>query len=100
MRCLKSQLPDDYEQAIRILMKSLGPAAGEVDLSGMAPFLYLPHVYYVVEYGLEHFEASMQAQYELTQRFSAEFSIRYFLESIPRRPWPGCGSGRKIPAIT
>ncbi len=49
----------------------------------MAPFLYLPHVFYVAQYGLDHFEASMHAQYELTQRFSAEFSIRSFLERYP-----------------
>ncbi len=49
----------------------------------MAPFLYLPHVFYVAQYGLDHFEASMHAQYELTQRFSAEFSIRSFMERYP-----------------
>ncbi len=49
----------------------------------MAPFLYLPHVFYVAQYGLDHFEVSMHAQYELTQRFSAEFSIRSFLERYP-----------------
>lgn len=85
MRCLHRQLPVDYEEAIAILIASLGPCAGEVDLSGMAPFIYLPHVYFVAEYGLaeKHFEASMRAQYELTQRFTAEFSIRYFLERHP-----------------
>jgi 3-methyladenine DNA glycosylase AlkC len=83
MRCLHRQLPADYETAIGILVDSLGPSAGEVDLSGMAPFIYLPHVYYVAEYGLASFEASMRAQYELTQRFTAEFSIRYFLEHHP-----------------
>jgi 3-methyladenine DNA glycosylase AlkC len=85
MRCLHRQLPADYEAAAGILVASLGPCAGEVDLSGMAPFIYLPHVYFVAEYGLadEHFEASMRAQYELTQRFTAEFSIRYFLERHP-----------------
>jgi 3-methyladenine DNA glycosylase AlkC len=86
MACLHRQLPAEYEAAIGILVASLGPCAGEVDLSGMAPFIYLPHVYFVAEYGLadEHFEASMRAQYELTQRFTAEFSIRYFLERHPR----------------
>lgn len=49
----------------------------------MAPFLCLPHVLFVVKYGLEHFEISMQAQYELMQRFTAEFSIRPFLERYP-----------------
>lgn len=52
---------------------------------GMAPFLYLPHVFFVAEYGLDHFEISMQAQYELTQRFTAEFSIRPFLVRYPEQ---------------
>jgi 3-methyladenine DNA glycosylase AlkC len=49
----------------------------------MAPFLYLPHVFFVAEQGLDHFEASMRAQYELTQRFTAEFSLRAFLVRYP-----------------
>jgi 3-methyladenine DNA glycosylase AlkC len=49
----------------------------------MAPFRYLPHVCYVARFGLDHFEASMLAQYELTQRFSAESSIRPFLIRHP-----------------
>jgi 3-methyladenine DNA glycosylase AlkC len=47
---------------------------------GMGGFLFLPHVFFVAEYGLEHFETSMRAQYVLTQRFTAEFSIRRYLE--------------------
>jgi 3-methyladenine DNA glycosylase AlkC len=45
----------------------------------LAPFLFMPHTFFVARYGLAHFEASMRAQYELTQRFTAEFSIRPFL---------------------
>ena len=51
----------------------------------MEAFLYMPHVFYVAEFGAEHFEASMRAQYELTQRFTAEYSIRVFLECFPER---------------
>jgi 3-methyladenine DNA glycosylase AlkC len=52
---------------------------------GMDPFLYAPHVYFVAAHGLDHWETSMRAQYELTQRFTAEFSIRAFLEHEPER---------------
>ena len=51
----------------------------------MAVFIYLPHVIFVAENGLDHFEASMAAQHALTRRFSAEFSIRAFLERDPER---------------
>jgi 3-methyladenine DNA glycosylase AlkC len=51
----------------------------------MDAFLYMPHVFFVAEHGLDHFETSMRAQYELTQRFSAEYSIRAFLDREPER---------------
>jgi 3-methyladenine DNA glycosylase AlkC len=50
----------------------------------MAAFFYLPHVCFVAEFGLEHFDQSMRAQYVLTQRFTAEFSIRPFIERYER----------------
>ncbi len=80
---LHQHLPSSYEAAIEILMASLGPKLEHTQESGMAPFLYLPHVFFVASYGLGHFQVSMQAQYELTQRFTAEFSIRPFLEHYP-----------------
>lgn len=83
-RMLHQYLPDDYAQAIAILMRSLGKDAWAPG-AGMASFFYLPHVCFVADYGLEHFEASMQAQYELTQRFTAEFSIRHYLERYPEQ---------------
>ncbi len=80
---LHRHLPDDYREAIAILVASLGPKLDGTEGFGMAPFLYLPHVFFVARYGLDHFDASMHAQYELTQRFSAEFSIRSYLERDP-----------------
>jgi len=82
---LHRHLPPDYELALAMLMASVGPWNEQAELTGMAPFIYLPHVIFVARYGLDHFEPSMQAQYELTQRFTAEFSIRPFLERYPER---------------
>ena len=79
-KTLRDYLPANYPAAIDILIASIGPRLETTEGHGMAPFLYLPHVCFVAEFGLEHFEESMRAQYELTQRFSAEFSIRPFLE--------------------
>jgi 3-methyladenine DNA glycosylase AlkC len=76
-------LPPDYPQAVALVVASLGPVI-EVDASpSHSPFLYLPHVLWVGQFGLAHFEASIWAQYELTQRFTAEFSIRAFIEAYP-----------------
>ncbi len=84
-KALRKHLPSDYPEAIRILLLSLGPPLTSTEKFGMAPFLYLPHVLFVTRFGVDHFEPSMRAQYELTQRFSAEFSIRVFLEQHQER---------------
>ncbi len=79
-QALGRHLPQDHERAIEILIASLGPKLQAAELTGMDVFVYLPHVFFIAEFGVDHFEASMRAQYELTQRFSAEYSIRVFLE--------------------
>ena len=82
-QALRRHLPADPGEAIGLLVESLGPRTDESEGQGMAPFLYLPHSFFVAEFGLDHFEDSMRAQYEITQRFTAEFSIRPFLERHP-----------------
>lgn len=80
-KTLARYLPSEPAEAIRILVASLGP---EIErLEGMEPFIYLPHVFFVAENGLECLEESLQAQYQLTQRFTAEFSIRVFIDRYP-----------------
>jgi 3-methyladenine DNA glycosylase AlkC len=90
---LRRHLPERYEDAVRILIRSLTPPLSGTDDLGLAVFFYLPHVAFVAEYGLDAennggrdpFEISMRAQYELTRRFSAEFSMRPFLIRWPER---------------
>jgi 3-methyladenine DNA glycosylase AlkC len=86
-RSLAAHLPPDYPEAVDVLLRSLGPehATDELVGLGMAPFFYLPHTLFVAERGLDHFEISMRAQYELTKRFSAESSIRPFIAKYPER---------------
>jgi 3-methyladenine DNA glycosylase AlkC len=88
-RAMARHLPRSFPEAAAVIVRSLGPLIPTPDdadtSSGMAPFRYLPHTMYVAEHGLEHFEEAMRAQYELTQRFSAESSIRPYLERDPER---------------
>jgi 3-methyladenine DNA glycosylase AlkC len=94
---LQRALPPAYPEAVDILVRSLGPEQPQGDGLGvgMAPFHYLPHVLFVARYGLEHLEPSLRAQHELTRRFTAEFSIRFFIERYPEatlarlREWTG-----------
>jgi 3-methyladenine DNA glycosylase AlkC len=84
-RALRRHLPQDYPRALEILMASLKPSATYLARSSsLSSFLYLPHTLFVAEYGLDNFEISMRAQHELTQHFTAEFSIRAFLEKHPK----------------
>jgi 3-methyladenine DNA glycosylase AlkC len=80
---LAATLPSDYPEAIAILLSSLGPKLERETIEGMGTFIYMPHVFFVARYGAEHFEESMAAQHALTQRFTAEFSIRTFIERHP-----------------
>src|SRR5690606_22020197 len=94
---LHRHLPTDYAKAIRIVLDSLH-ARRDPQTGSLASFFYLPHTCFVARYGLDHFELSMQAQYELTQRFTAEFSIRPFLNRHPEatlarlKTWTGDAS--------
>ena len=86
-RALAEHLPADYPRAVEVLIRSLGPEHPTDELVGvgMAPFFYLPHTMFVAERGLDHFDISMRAQYELTKRFSAEASVRPYIARDPER---------------
>ena len=85
--CLKKYLPTDYKRAVDILTRSL-PAANDPGLSDgdFGDFIYAPYTEYVARNGCtrEHLKTSLAALYEMTQRFSAEDSIRYFINAFPR----------------
>jgi 3-methyladenine DNA glycosylase AlkC len=80
-------LPSDFRQAAPLLVQSMGLPMG-LDPRGepVAPgdvassFYHLPHSMYIAEHGLNHLPEAMRAQHALTQRFTAEFSLRPFLQ--------------------
>lgn len=80
---MRRHLPQEFPRAAGILMRSLGAELPATELNGMDVFRYLPHVFYVSKYGLDSFEDAMRVQYELTKRFTAEFSIRAYLTTYP-----------------
>ncbi|MFZ4285521.1 DNA alkylation repair protein [Variovorax sp. HJSM1_2] len=80
---LQRHLPADYATAVQILLDSADQPHGRAPGLSLASFLYLPHTQFVATFGLGHFEESMAAQHALTQRFTAEFSIRPFLQQHP-----------------
>lgn len=76
---MAEQLPQPFAAMCQVLLRSFGPELTQTEGNGLAPFFYLPHAYVITEYGRDDFESAMLANYELTKRFSAEFSIRPFL---------------------
>ena len=85
--CLERHLPDDYRRAVAILIEAQ-PAPNNPDLSDgdFGDFIYAPYAEYVARNGCtrEHLQVSLNALYEITQRFSAEDAIRPFINAFPK----------------
>lgn len=84
--CLKKYLPGDYKRAVNILLKAL-PAPNNPDLTDndFGDFIYAPYAEYVAKNGCtkKYLQFSLNTLYEITQRFSAEDAIRYFINAFP-----------------
>lgn len=91
---LQRYLPAAYPQALAILVASMGPplaldARGEprAEPGSGSSFFYLPHSRFIAAHGQHDVPASLAAMHALTQRFTAEFCIRPFLEQAPQATW-------------
>jgi len=84
---LRKHLPDTYSEAIEIILKSLTPPLDRTENNGLSVMFYMPHCSYIAKYGvdpvfncgIDPFDISMNAQFELTKRFTCEYSIRHFI---------------------
>jgi 3-methyladenine DNA glycosylase AlkC len=76
-------LPKDYPQAVQILVNSLGPEIPQCEVTGFDAFVVMSQNDFVAKYGLDYFDVSMQALYEMTKRFTAEGAIRAFIQKYP-----------------
>lgn len=82
---LKVFLPDDFKQAVDILLASMDSSVEHDENNSLASFIFMPHTIYVTDNGLDDFDTSMQAHYQLTQRFTSEFAIRPFIQRYPEK---------------
>ncbi len=80
---LEKHLPKDYAESLNVLIKALPPELDTSELSGFDNFIIMPLTHFVARNGLEHFEISTNALYEMTKRFTAEGDIRPFIEKYP-----------------
>ena len=84
---LRAYLPSDYEKALTVLVASLpAPCDPTQSDNDFGSFIYAPYGHFVSEYGCtkKHLKVSLSALKEITQRFSAEWAIRNFLNTFPK----------------
>lgn len=91
---LARHLPAPVPEALALLTAALEPplpldARGEPQSDGRpdSVFIYLPFSLYIAQQALDHPEAALDAMHALTQRFTAEFCIRPFIERHPGPSW-------------
>ncbi len=77
---LRNHLGETHEKNIMNFIEILGPENEEE--TGMFKKFYwiMPLAKYVEKYGLNHFDISMKAIYEITKRNTGEYTIRPFLD--------------------
>lgn len=75
---LQQHLPQDFGEAVDVLLASVGD--GRAHVGGMSSFHYLPHTEFVRQFGVPHFAHAMRALHALTQVFTGEFAVRPLLE--------------------
>lgn len=90
---LEATLPADFAAACDTIEAALAPVRGDEALdeiharadddSGLAGWVVWPLTEYVARRGLEQPERALAALHALTQRFSAEWAIRPFIERHP-----------------
>ena len=84
--CLHNFLPADYLTALDTILKALPP---ELDPDktddDFGDFIFAPLSLYAATYGCtaQYLEASLNALKEITKRFSAEYAVRFFINTFP-----------------
>jgi 3-methyladenine DNA glycosylase AlkC len=82
---LRDHLPSSYAEALPILLATLGDALTLEEGMFADGWFIMPIAYFVELYGLAEadFARSMAAMHSITQRHTAEFTIRPYLQTYP-----------------
>ncbi len=76
---LKRSLPSEYPMSLSILLNILGPENETEEGMFTNGYFLMPVAHFVEKYGLNYFNLSMDALYEITKRHTAEYAIRPYL---------------------
>lgn len=87
---LKAVLPDEFPKALDQLLAITRK-------QNLKSFELWPTTEFIQIYGLDHIDESIEAMYELTQKFTAEFSIRPFLNKYGDKIYKKLGVWKKDP---
>lgn len=78
-QALAAQLSPDFSVAGPQLVQAMGPELTATAGNGLSVFFYLPHSSLIAAYGIADFNSGMAANYALTKRMTAEYSVRPFI---------------------
>lgn len=79
---LHKYLPKDYKKSVKLIIKTLKT---DTNIEGISGFNSWPLTEFVSNYGLDHYDESLEAMIHLTKVFSSEFAIRPFIEKYKNR---------------
>jgi len=83
---LINYLPSDYEKSVELLLKITPPPYEGEDISGTLDRFYIStFTAYISIKGIDSYDTSVHALYEMTKSFTAEWDIRPFLLKYPER---------------
>jgi 3-methyladenine DNA glycosylase AlkC len=87
---LKKYLPENYAEALDILLQILGPE--NVEETGMFTNFYwlMPVGKFIEKYGLDHFSLSIKAIEKVTKRNTGEYAIRPYARQYPAKTLTVC----------
>lgn len=87
---LRRYLPEQYPEALDILMKILGPE-NPMETGMFSNFYWLmPVGKFVEKYGLDHFSLSINAIEKITKRNTGEYAIRPYAQKYPEKTLTIC----------
>ncbi len=82
---LEQTLTVPANEGLDIITRSLPPVVHVEENHDFTSFVFLPFTFYIHKHGPKYFDAGIHACYEITQRFTAEYCIRPFLEAHTER---------------
>ena len=91
-QALGACLPADDGRALRVFLDAMGPTHGGEEAFGDHVFRYLPDSAWLSTHGYDHWELGMRAHAALTQRFTAEFSLRPWIVRFQDRVLAQCAT--------